>query len=156
MKRVEIFSCKKHRFMFVDNYLWMWDTPQEKELQEDLAKQSYGDVLVAGYGLGLVQKYLSDNKKVKSITTVELYKEVIDEMKKKEKIIGEIIIGDYNNLPENRKYDCIVGDIWPDIDAKFLKDYVKFKKKSKKLLKNKGKLLAWGKEYFEFLLKSKK
>jgi hypothetical protein len=36
-----------------------------------------------------------------------------------------------------------------------LKDYVKFKNKSKKLLKKDGLLLAWGKDYFEFLLDKK-
>ena len=103
MKKVDICCFKKHRFMFVNRYLWMWDTPQEKELQEDLAKQAFGDVLVAGYGLGLVQKYLLNNKKVKTITTVELYKEVIEKMKRIEKIRGEVIIGDYYKLLEDKK-----------------------------------------------------
>jgi spermidine synthase len=156
MAKIEILSFKKHRFMFLDNYLWMWDTPQEVELQQDLAKRAFGDVLVAGYGLGLVSKFLLKNPKVKSVTTVEKYKEVIDKMKKIEKIYGKVIVADFYALPKTPKYDCIIGDIWPDIDAKFLKDYVQFKKKSQSLLKPKGQILAWGKEYFEFLLKKKK
>ena len=156
MAKIEILSYKKHRFMFLDGYLWMWDTPQETELQQDLAKMAYGDVLVAGYGLGLVSKFLLKNPKVKSVTTVEKYKEVIDKMKKIEKIYGKVMVADFYDLPKTPKYDCIIGDIWPDIDAKFLKDYVLFKKKSQQLLKPKGQILAWGKEYFEFLLKKKK
>ena len=129
---------------------------KETELQKDLAKKAYGDVLVAGYGLGILPKFLLENPKVKSVTTTELYKEVIEAMKKFGKIYGKVVIEDYYNLPENTKYDCIIGDIWPDIDAKFLSDYVKFKDKSKKLLKKNGKILAWGKDFFEYLLKKKK
>ncbi len=134
----------------------MWDTPQEIKLQEDLAKKAFGDVLVAGYGLGILPKFLIKNPKVKSVTIAEKYKEIIEKMKKSEKINGKIIISNFYDLPESQKFDCIIGDIWPDIDIKFLKDYVKFKNKSQKLLKKKGKILAWGKDYFEFLLKKKK
>jgi spermidine synthase len=155
--KVEIIKHKEHKFMFLNDYLWMWDTPQEKELQEDLSKKSFGDVLVAGYGLGILPKYLLKNPKVKSVTTVEIYKEVIKKMKACEGgVYGNIIIGDYYKISGDKKYDCIIGDIWPDIDAKFLNDYIKFKKKSQKLLKKNGKLLAWGKDYFEYLLKKKK
>lgn len=154
--KIEIFEKNKHRFMFIDSYLWMWDTPQETELQENLAKKSFGDVLIAGYGFGILPKILLVNSKVKSVTTVEIYKEVIEKMKEFGKINGEVIIDDYYNLSEDKKYDCIVGDIWPDIDAKFLTDYMKFKKKAKKLLKKNGKMLAWGKDFFEYLLEKRK
>ncbi|MEM4152632.1 MAG: hypothetical protein QXK80_00715 [Candidatus Pacearchaeota archaeon] len=77
-------------------------------------------------------------------------------MRKCDKIYGKVIISDFYDLPENQKFDCIIGDIWPDIDARFLKDYVKFKNKAQKLLKKNGKILAWGKDYFEFLLKKRK
>lgn len=156
MAKIEILHHKNHRFMFIDGYLWMWDTPQESELQEDLAKKSFGNVLVAGYGLGILPKFLIKNHRVKSVTTVEKYKEVIEKMKEFGKIYGKVVISDFYNLPENQKFDCIIGDIWPDINAKFLKDYVKFKSKAQKLLKKNGKILAWGKDYFEFLLKKKK
>ena len=119
-RKLEIFQHTNHKFMFLDGYLWMWDTPQENELQENLAKKSFGDVLNAGYGFGILPKFLLENPKVKSITTVEIYKEVIDKMKEFGKIHGKIIIGDFYDLPENKKYDCVVSDIWPDIDAKFL------------------------------------
>ena len=72
----------------------------------------------------LVKKALK-NPKVKSVTTIEKYKEVIEAMKKFGRIYGNVVIDDYYNLPENIKYDSIIGDIWPDIDAKFLSDYVR-------------------------------
>ncbi|MEK6906514.1 MAG: hypothetical protein AABW81_02740 [Nanoarchaeota archaeon] len=129
---------------------------QERELQKDLAKKCSGDVLVARYGFGIIVKSLIKNKKVRSITIAEKNKEVIDELRKNDKIIGKIIINDFYNLSENKKFDCIVGDIWQDIDAKFLKDYLRFKRKSRKLLKDNGKILAWGQDYFEFLIKNNK
>lgn len=152
---VEILEHKNHKFMFLNKYLWMWDTPQEKDLQKDLADQACGNVLIAGYGLGLLPEYLLKNSKVKSVTTVEKYNSVIEKMKSIGPIYGKVIVNDFYKLSESKKYDCIIGDIWPDIDAKFLKDYVKFKNKSQKLLKKDGLLLAWGKDYFEFLLDRK-
>jgi spermidine synthase len=133
----------------------MWDTPQERKLQKKLADEAFGDVLVAGYGFGILQKYLSQNPRVKSITTVEKYKEVIEKVSKHSPIVGKIIIGDFFDLPEDKKYDCVIGDIWPDIDEEFLEDYIKFKEKAQKLLKRDGKILAWGQDYFEYLLKTR-
>lgn len=155
MSRIEILEHKKHRFMWLDKYLWMWDTPQERELQKELAKKSFGNVLVAGYGLGILQKYLLENNKVKSIITVEKYKEVLDKMKGIDKIYGKIIIEDFYKISENKKFDCVIGDIWPDISKKFLKDYIKFKNKSNKILKKDGKIIAWGQDYFEYLIDKK-
>ena len=152
MIRIEIIQHKNHKFLFIDDYLWMWDIPPEKEIQKTIAQKALGDVLVAGYGFGIVQKYLSENPKVKSIITVEKYKEIIKKMKEFGNISGKIIIDDFYNLPEDKKFDCIVGDIWEEIDAKFLRDYVRFKKKAQKLLKKNGVILGWGKDYFEYLL----
>ncbi|MEK7600821.1 MAG: hypothetical protein AAB463_02590 [Patescibacteria group bacterium] len=139
--------------MYVDGYLWMWDTVQERGLQMDLATKSFGDVLVAGYGLGIVQEFLLKNNKVKSINTVEKSGDVIEKMKELGQIHGNVTISDFYDLSEDKKYDCIIGDIWPDISSKFLGEYVKFKEKSEKLLKPGGTILAWGSDYFEYLLK---
>jgi spermidine synthase len=39
-------------------------------------------VLVAGLGLGIVVEYLKKNKRVRSITVVEKYREVVEIVKK--------------------------------------------------------------------------
>lgn len=156
MKKIKILQQKNNSFLFINNDLWMWDTPRERELQNDLNKQAFRDVLVAGYGFGIVTNLLLKNPKVKSVTTVEKYKEILNAVKKIGQIKGEIIINDFYKLPTNKKFDCIIGDIWQDIDAKFLKDYVKFKQKALKLLKRNGKILAWGKDYYEYLLQKQK
>ena len=156
MAKVEIFQIKNHKFLFLDDYLWMWDLPHEKELQNDIAKQGFGDVLVAGYGFGIVTKYLLENPEVKSVTSVEKYQEVIDKIREFSEPYGKIIISDFCELPEDIKYDCVVGDIWAEIDARFLQDYVKFKDKAQKLVKPNGLILGWGQDYFEYLLEKDK
>ncbi len=152
MVKIKILEHKKHKFMWLDEYLWMWDTPQEQNLQKELAKKSFGDVLVAGYGFGILQKYLFKNKKVKSIITIEKYREVLDEIKRTDILYGKIIVEDFYKISENKKFDCVIGDIWPDISKQFLNDYIKFKNKANKILKKNGKIIAWGQDYFEYLI----
>ena len=156
MAKIEILRRGKNRFMFIDDYLWMWDLPHEKEIQKDVAAQAFGDVLIAGYGFGIVTKYVLENPHISSVSTVEKYQEVIEKMKEFGPIHGKIIIANFFDLQEDKKYDCIVGDIWAEIDELFLDDYLKFKDKAQKLLKDGGRILGWGKDYFEYLLEKKK
>lgn len=150
--KIEIINIKNHKFLFLDDYLWMWDLPHEQELQEDIAKQAFGDVLVVGYGFGIVTKYSLENPNVISVTTIEKYPEIIDKMTELGPIYGQIIISDFKNLSEDKKYDCVIGDIWAEIDARFLDDYINFKNKAQRLLRPGGAILGWGKDYFEYLL----
>ncbi len=156
-KKVEILQQKGHNFLWIDDSLWMWDTPEEKEDQKEVAQQAFGDVLVAGYGLGVVQKYLLGNRRVDTVLTVEKFKEVVDACKKVYgKIYGKVEVGDFLKYQPLKKFDCVVGDIWPDQALEHLDTYIKFKNKAKTLLKKEGKILGWGMDYFEFLLKTKK
>lgn len=156
MSKVEIIKQKGHNFLWVDDYLWMWDIPEERKDQEEIAQQAFRDVLMAGYGLGLVQEYLLENEKVNSLLSIEEFKEVIEECKKVYgKIYGKIEIGDFYDYFPSQKFDCIIGDIWPDQALRHIEDYIKFKNKAKILLKEGGKILGWGMDYFEYLLESK-
>jgi 16S rRNA A1518/A1519 N6-dimethyltransferase RsmA/KsgA/DIM1 with predicted DNA glycosylase/AP lyase activity len=152
MKEVKILHHKNNRFLFIDDDLWMWDTPREQNLQKRLSEQAFGDVLVAGYGFGIITKFLLENPRVISVITIEKYSDVLNAVKKFDRLEGKIIVCDFYDLPDNKKFDCIVGDIWQDIDAEFLGEYIRFKKKAKKLVKKDGKILAWGKDFFEYLL----
>ena len=151
-KRAEITKVNNYHILWIDGYPWMWDFPQEAEMQRELAQEAEGDVLVAGYGLGLVQKYLFDNPRVTSVTSVELYQEVMDEAKNYFGIpYGDVVVCDFYTYQPAKKYDCVIGDIWPDIHERFLNDYLKFKRKSIALIKKNGKILAWGKLFFDYL-----
>ena len=153
---IEIIKQKDHNFLWIDNELWMWDIPREIADQKEIADKAYGNVLVVGYGLGIVQRLLSENKKVKSITTMEIHKQVIEECERVyDKIYGEVIIGDfyyYGVAYYDVHYDCVIGDIWIEYTRdEELKEYIKFKEKAKSYLKDDGKILAWGQGYFEYL-----
>lgn len=144
---------KGHKLLFLDDYLWMWDFPHEQELQRDIAQQAYGDVLVAGYGFGVVTKFALENPRVRSVTTVEKYQEVLDAVEEScGTLYGDVVVTDFYELPESQQYDCVIGDVWEEIDARFLDEYVRFKSKAQTLLKPGGSILGWGKDYFEYLL----
>jgi spermidine synthase len=153
MPTVKILQQEGHHFLWIEGDLWMWDANYEAEEQEDLAKKAYGDVLVAGYGLGIVQRFLVENPCVDSVLTVELYPEVIDACKEAfGTIYGEILIGDFFRLTPSHEFDCVVGDIWLEMMPRFLNLYKQFTQQAESLLKTGGTMLAWGGDYFEYLL----
>ena len=153
MAEVKILKQEGHHFLWIDGHMWMWDIPIEKSVQKRLANEAFGDVLVAGYGLGIVQEFLLKNPKVTSVLTVEKLKEVIEASKQAfGQIYGDIEINDFHDF-NGRKFDCVIGDIWEDILPEHLPIYLKFKESAQSLLKPNGKVLSWGAEYFEFLIK---
>lgn len=155
MTKAEILQQKGHNFLWIDNSLWMWDIPEEKKAQKEIADKAYGEVLVAGYGLGLSQSYLVLNQQVKSILTIEKYPEVIEECERiYGKVYGKVLIGDFFDYEIREKFDCVIGDVWKDIASESLEDYKRFKNKAVALLKPGGKILDWGQDFFEYLLKN--
>jgi hypothetical protein len=162
--KVEIIQQKGHNFLWIDDYLWMWDIPAERKCQKELADQAFGKVLVVGYGLGIIQKYLLMNHDVvgKFLLTIEKNKQVIEECcKVYGQIYGGIIIKDFFKYKTDEKFTCIIGDIWEDILPEGLENYKKFKKKAEELIApsldgREGKILAWGQDYFEYLIKKSK
>jgi len=153
--KVEIIQQKGYNFLWIDDELWMWDIPIEKQCQKELADQAYGEVLVVGYGLGIIQKYLLMNPNVigKYLLTIEKNEQVMNECGKVYKqIYGGIVIRDFYKYKTDKKFNCIIGDIWEDILPNCLPQYIKFKKKAQELLAPDGKILAWGQDYFEYLI----
>ena len=154
MPKVEILRQKGYNFLYIDDYLWMWDIPSEVEIEKDMAAKCRGDVLVAGYGMGVCHEFLGTNMNVSFVTTIEKYKEVVDEcLKVFGTIHGKIVIGDFFEYNWDKKFDCIVGDIWEEIHPKFLSDYLRWKEQALKFLKPDGILISWGMDYYEYLAK---
>jgi len=156
-RRVEILEQKGYHFLWINNgggpELWMWDVPSEVEDQKEIAGQAYGEVLVAGYGMGVVQSFLLANPQVKTVTTVEISPEVIEECQRVfGQVHGQIVVGDFYDYDTNKRFDCVVGDIWIDQAGRNLEEYKQFKQKAASLLKPDGKVLGWGSDYFEFML----
>lgn len=159
-KHIEILEQNGYHFLWIDGQLWMWDIPAEVELQQDIAKQAYGDVIVAGLGLGIVQKALLQNPKVnhENLLTIEIHKEVYDCCREKGIIVGDTVGGIFicdwfGCCLADDKYDCVIGDIWAEISSEHLNLYKRFKEKALTMLKPSGKILGWGVEYYEYLIK---
>lgn len=154
--KVEILKQNGYHFLWIDGELWMWDLPEEVLIQRELADKAFGSVLVVGHGLGIVQDFLSKNRKVKEIETVEIYEEVRDAYFGcyNKHIPGRIIIDDFYNLPNPsyQRWDCIIGDICFEIHPRYLPEYKKFRQHALTLLNSRGKILAWGQEFFDELL----
>jgi len=155
MIEVEILQQKGFNFLWIDNELVMWDIPVERKAQREIAEQSFGEILIAGYGLGVVQQYLTENPRVRSILTIERLEEVV---RKAERVYGRVYgnveIGNFFGYNSGRRFDCVIGDIWKDIVPESLVDYKRFKQKAQTLLKPNGRILTWGQEFFEYLSKN--
>jgi spermidine synthase len=153
MSKVEIIEVKGCQTLWIDNELWMWDLPSEVAIQKDIASQAYGNVLVVGYGLGIVQDHLWKNPKVNDYVTLEKCREVVDVFRDTFGFVcGKIIYRDFYTYIIGGHWDCIIGDTCQEIHPLFLPEYKKFKEHAETLLKPGGTILAWGKEYFEWLL----
>jgi spermidine synthase len=150
--KIEILKQNQYNFLWIDDYLWMWDIPVEQQAQKELSDKSHGDVLVVGYGLGIVQKYLSYNPLVTSVTTIEQLSDLIPIVEKTYgKLYGDIVIADFFDYQTEKKYDIVIGDVWEDIAPLALGKYNQFEKQARNFLKTDGKVLAWGQEFFEAL-----
>lgn len=158
--KAEILQQKGYNFLWFDDELWMYDIPGGLQVQQCIADQAFGDVLVAGYGLGVLQRMLIENSAVGQVVTVEKNIEVVDLCKARfGELYGQVIIEDfYEFIPSVAKvnhideYDCVIGDIWLEIHPMYLEQYKKFVMKAELLKKIDGKILAWGQEYYESLL----
>ena len=157
MANVEILTQKGHDFLWINDRLWMWGLPEEIEDQKEIAENASGKVLVAGYGLGIVQKFLLENRQVDFVLTVEASKEVLDVCKSRYgKLYGDIVLCDYYDFESQIEFDTVVGDIWENVNERYLEEYERFRVKANELLSHKGKVLSWGGDYFEYLRKRPK
>lgn len=164
MANVEIVEQNGYDFLWIDNkngdgkHLWMWDIPVERQAQQQLAERSYGKVLVAGYGLGVIQKYLVENPNVERVVTVEIMPEVIKaNVDAGRKLQGEIVFSDFFDFESRRPFDTVIGDIWKDITPEDddVAMYERFKRKAFCFLNPGGQMLGWGMDYFEYVLEKR-
>jgi spermidine synthase len=94
---------------------------------------------------------------VTRVVTCEINPQVIEANKKRYgRLWGDVILCDFYKFQSRKKFDCIVGDIWVDIMPEYFRDYLAFCKKAQSLLKDGGKILGWGQDYFEYKLETGK
>jgi len=151
---VEITKQKGHRFLWIDDYLWMWDLPEEVRIQKSYAAAVTGNILVAGYGLGILQRYLAENPRVKYVLTVEKHAQVVEACRREfGKQYGFVTIEDFYEFETSEKFDFVIGDIWTEIYPQALPYYKRYKKWASRFLKQPdGQIIAWGMEFFEYLI----
>ena len=153
MTEAKILTQCGYHFLWVDGECWMWDLPGERLAMEALASRAHGEVLVAGYGLGLVQAELLRNLDVNSVLTVEICPGVLDECRRVFGVLhGQVMVDDFFDLVEGPRFDCVIGDIWLDIAPQYLQEYLNFLHKAERLLRPGGEVLAWGDECFKVWL----
>ncbi len=153
---VEILQQQGHNFLWIDGELWMWDIPEEVASQQYVADKAYGKVLVAGYGLGVLQRCLHENSLVDSIMSIECNLGVLEECRRVYGgLTGSVIHGDFLEYEDDIgiKYDCVVGDIWLEYGtARDVESYKCFKKHAQTLVKEGGLVLGWGQDFLEYLI----
>src|SRR5258705_8091316 len=64
--------------LFVDGVLWMTDSEFECYTNYPFLRRAFGDVLIAGLGLGLILRPLIESNEVTSITVIEQSADVIE------------------------------------------------------------------------------
>lgn len=124
--RGDYLRLEKYAKLIVDGRLMMTDTPHEHQTNFTIGCRSFGDVLIAGLGLGMVVAKLNECDKVSSITVVEKSADVIRLVAPyvaSEKLM--VIQADIFEFKPQRKYDVIYFDIWPDITTDNLDDMAK-------------------------------
>ena len=105
--------------LFIDNQLYMSDTPMERESNKTILHKAHGHVLIGGLGLGMVPLALQEKPEVRRITIVEKSPDVL-------KLVCDQLTGHFSNKVQvvqddvftfssyGWKFNTIYMDIWPD------------------------------------------
>jgi hypothetical protein len=122
---IEIIFNKNNKSytLYQNNNKWMifstskeYDSVKEFYPQYDMA---HGNVLITGLGFGIVASWLLQKETVKSVTVIELSKEIIGIFKKNNpEIYNKLIIinDDASKYITDKKYDCLFLDHYEDQD----------------------------------------
>lgn len=104
----------------------MSNTPMEQRTCASVVERAYGDVLIGGFGLGMIVLAMQDKPEVKSITVLENNKEIINEiadilpLDDKVKVFYADV---FDWKPQRgKKYDTIWLDIWDNINSDIYKE----------------------------------
>lgn len=139
--------------LFVKGSLVMSDTEHERQSNWDLLREShYGDILIAGLGLGMVVLPILAREGVKSVTIVELSQDTIDLVephlrKAAGKDAGKltVVCADIFEWkpPRGARYHTIYFDIWENICRDNLKDMRRLHQKFRRRKTKGGWMSSW-------------
>lgn len=136
--------------LFVDGQLYMTDAEFECWTNHDFVHKAFGNVLVAGLGLGLILQPLIDSTVVESVTVLERSADVIT-------LIGPlynhpkitIVEADVHEwTPPKKAYHFIYFDIWANVpNSDTLAEIRTLKQKYRPALAKHGRTMAWCENY---------
>ena len=115
------FEENSYRLCRNDAQLMCLYKPNYRELKEQYAMYdlAYGDVILTGFGLGILPLWVASKPGVTSVTVLELSKEVVDlfllHNTMPEKIT--IVYADAKTYTTDEEYDCLFMDHFPDHKA---------------------------------------
>ena len=114
-----------YAFLYVDQesdggkICMMSDLSYERTTCSDAVARAHGHVLIAGLGLGMILHPIIASSRVKSVTVVEKYRDVVELIRPTLPASDKLTIVHADIFewrpPEQARYDCIWLDIWPDI-----------------------------------------
>lgn len=145
--RVYRFLNKLHLEIGPGHNLWAIETELEDYIWQ-LDDRPHGDCLEIGLGLGVASRYILSCPKVKSLTTIEINKDVINVQKKTNYIDDKrYLILNADGLiymyATSRKFDFVFVDCYDIIDEDTLPMIADYSYACKKVLKKGGEAVAW-------------
>lgn len=154
---VRVYQVNKGLFLEIGegHHLWTLDT-ELKDYIEQMGNIPKGNVLEIGLGLGVASRYILSFPKVKSLTTVEINKDVIEVHKKVKETDTDYIknfsykpheIINYDGLEyvyrTNKKFDFIFLDFYDIIDEDTIPKIKDMVKGCKRLLNEDSTIMGW-------------
>jgi spermidine synthase len=147
--------------LYVEGQLVMSDTHMEKNSNYDFllnVKETGGDILVAGLGLGMILVPCFGLSNVRSITVVEKHQDVVDlvfpalqakfgfpQCPGVEPRRFTVLTADINDWtpPLDCRWDIIYFDIWPNICEDYYKEILRLKERFKRFKRRGGWMKGW-------------
>lgn len=130
------------------------------DYMEQLGDTPFGDVLEIGLGMGITSRYLLSCKNVKTLTTIEINRDVIKVYSKIKTVLDDKLKDIVNVIPNKghriinndglryithtqRKYDFIFIDNYTIIDEETLPEIEELVKAAGKILNSDGIISGW-------------
>lgn len=146
----------------VRNQVVMSDTRMERQSNYAVIRESHGDVLIAGLGLGMILTAILPKPDVRTVTVVEKEPDVIAlvepplRAKLKDANKLTVLAADIHDYRTVSKFDTIYFDIWPEINGDNLPEMARLHQKFKYRLRRGDGLTPWMGSWMQDYLRSER
>jgi spermidine synthase len=162
---VRVYNMDDQLFLEIGPSHTLWTLESEIfDYIEQLGDTPSGDVLEIGLGMGVTSRYLLSCEKVKTLTTIEVNKDVIKVYNKIKELLDDKLKDIINVAPNKkhriinndglryithtqRKYDFIFIDNYTIIDEETLPEIEELVKAAAKILNSDGIISGWYDKY---------